>query len=147
MIARIRKLNEDDLPRLQNINSDSAKIILEEFSDIQAYGIFLDLDNLIGFCALSDAEDYSNYKYYTNECKAVSEIYLLEEYNKIPNLYCDLLDFVLNDKLNKDYIIYFDNNINLEYDMYDHLGFESIDDGILVRIPDKDKINEEENNK
>ena len=48
MIARIRKLNKEDLPALKEINSDNAKIVSEELDtleDYQAYGIFLDLDN------------------------------------------------------------------------------------------------------
>lgn len=147
MIARIRKLNKEDLPALKEINSDNAKIVTEELDtieDYQAYGIFLDLDNLVGFCALTSAlENYSNYKYYTPDSKAISELYLIENYNKITSLCCDLLDFVLHDKDNKDCTIYFDNEINLSEEYYDHLGFELIDDGILVRI--KPNIIEEEN--
>lgn len=149
MIARIRKLNEDDLPALEQYDCDSAKIVLEEIKtneDYSIYGIFLDLDNLVGFCALSSAEEnYTCYKYYTKESKAISELYLKEDYNKITTLYCDLLDFVLHDKDNMEKIIYFDNVINLDKEYYDHLGFELINDGILVRVPIQLNTNEEEN--
>ena len=139
MIARIRKLNEDDLPALKEIDNYNAKILVEELeskedSSYKAYGIFFDLDVLVGFCSISKAEDYSNYKYYDNDSLAIDEVYLLPDYNKITSLYCDLLDFVLNDKENKDCNIFFNNNINLDESYYTHLGFDIIEDGILVRI-------------
>ena len=103
MIARIRKLNEEDLPALEQFDCDNAKIIIEEMKTNEnyiAYGLFLDLDTLIGFCALSSAEEnYTDYKYFTKESKAISELYLKEDYNKITTLYCDILDFVLHDIL------------------------------------------------
>lgn len=150
MIARIRKLNNDDLPALRNIDNYNAKILIEELeskedNSYQAYGIFFDLDVLVGFCSISKAEDYSNYKYYNKDSRCINEVYILPDYSKIISLYCDLLDFVLNDKENKNYNIFYDNSINLEDKYYKHLGFDMIEDGILIRISDKQlNINEEE---
>ena len=145
MRARVRKLDENDLGSLERIDHCNAKIVLEELNDTEtdyeAYGIFEGYDTLIGFCGLSHSHEYDTYKYWDENSKCISELYLSESCTI--ELCCELLNYILTDESNKDSNIYFDNSINLKPNFYEQLGFTALYDGILVRLS-KENINEEE---
>ena len=141
MKPRIRKLNTDDIKSLEELDNYNAKIIIEELSSkednqifYEAYGIFIEYNTIVGCCSISDSDEYDSYKYWDDNSKAISELYLKDEYNNDLDLYCELLSFILEDESNKDSNIFFDNNINLPSNYYEQLGFVTIQDGVLVRL-------------
>ena len=143
MKAIVRQLNIDDVKFLEDIDDYRSKILLEELQssneeniDYISYGIFSESNELIGFCGLSHSEEYDSYKFWDSNSRAISELYMKDEYNNDLSLYCDLLNFILYDKQNKNYNIFFDNIINLNFDYFDQLGFVQLDDGVLVRLVD-----------
>ena len=156
MKPRIRKLNiETDKEALeQHIDKVYAKIILDELQSdnedgiiYEAYGIFSSFNTLIGFCSVSNYSEYDSSEYFDENSKGISELYIEdysdEYYSSKLELCCDLLNFILNDESNKDSNIFYDNNINLNNTMIEQLGFKILDEGVLVRLSEKYK---EENN-
>lgn len=138
MRARIRKLEEKDFKAMEQIENYNAKIILEELqsnNDDQyiGYGVFIGFDTLIGFCGLSHGDEFDTYENWNENSRAISELYILDIYNDDLEIYCDLFDFILQDECNKEFDIYYDNNINLPFEYYDQLGFIQQSEGILVR--------------
>ena len=122
MKTKVKQLNIEDVNFLEAIDDYRSKILLEELQsnneediDYIAYGIFSESDELIGFCGLSHSEEYDSYKFWDSKSKAISELYMKDEYNDDLSLYCDLLNYILYDKQNKKYNIYFDNIINLNF--------------------------------
>lgn len=148
MRARIRKLNKDDCDSLGEIDNYKAKIIIEELQDDEtdylAYGVFEGYDTLVGFCGLSHSSEYETYKYWDDNSRCISELYLSEGYDI--ETYCDLLNYILTDESNIDSNIYFENHINLKPSFYEQLGFVALYDGTLVRLSEENlkKLNKEE---
>ena len=153
MKPRIRKLNiETDKESLEQYSEKTvfAKIILDELQTsndegviYEAYGVFTAYNTLIGFCSVSNYLEYDAFEYFDENSKGISEMYIEdysdEYYSNKLELCCDLLSYVLNDESNKDSNIFFDNNININDTMAEQLGFITLDEGVLVRLSDKYK--------
>ena len=161
MKTTVRKLEKDDLDLLDRIsdsmedNHRSGTMLREEMranisntgnlGDI--YGLFSEKNLIIGCCSLTDADDFSCYKFWTTDSKAISILYIEQEYRENEYNYFKLIDFILNDTSNKDINIYFNNDMNLDTDLYKKLGFILLYDDTWVRVSERYRIdnNIEEN--
>ncbi len=143
----IRKLNIEDIELLKAIDNCETRILVDELESneettylYEPYGIFLSESELIGCCALTNSYDYTTYQYWNSEnSKAITELWIKDDYideeeNKDKYDLClDLLDYILNQDSNKDYNIYYDNNMNLYKEKIDKMGFITLYDGILLK--------------
>ncbi len=141
----IRKLNIEDIELLETIDNCETRILIDELESKEAtylyepYGIFLSESELIGCCALTNSYDYMTYMYWNSEnSKAITELWIKDDYIGDNNedkfdLCLDLLNYILNQDSNKDYNIYYDNNMNLYKEKIDTMEFITLYDGVLLK--------------
>ena len=142
----IRKLNIEDIELLEAIDNCETRILIDELESkeeatylYEPYGIFLSESELIGCCALTNSYDYTSYKYWNSEnSKAITELWIKDDYIGDNNedkfdLCLDLLGYILDQDSNKDYNIYYDNNMNLYKEKLDKMGFISLYDEVLLK--------------
>ena len=139
----IRGLTENDYDMLKNLQEqpdndfELCEFIgedLDEEPSSYGYGLFID-GVLAAQCSIGGAEEIADSIEFDNDSpisdnELLSDVYVRPEYRN-NGLAHKIIDYAINDESHRNSNIYCMPYADIE-DMYRHMGFEDVTDGVLV---------------